>query len=637
MGRITRFEIHIYFIQKSKDLRKNDTKNQDMKNSRTRVSSSLFGSTCESVSYIGEEGSGETESKYCVLGGGCLTTYSLGSDSYQDIKQENVPCKLAKLVVSRDGSLIGIANAMPKPDIVVYEAMSKRLMFTFEDHDADVTAMCFSCDSRYMASCDEARNLYIFNLTDGNIAGNIQIPPTLRISWVTSGGFEKDVKRRPTSRLLFGASGHGTALIFTFDPSLGVINLLNPSLKASRDFTCCLFSENEDTLLVGSSSGDITVIPSSKSGTWTATSSLLIPGSGGVVCLSKNGGLILAGCRDGSLCTLVVGEEHSLQLTRRIVVDKNIPVTCISTRQRNSVVDTLLGTAAGSLYHQTSLDTVRKIQQFPANPIRQVLIQNVLTSNQLISYPSGNVLLQGGGGTYTCMAISDLLGLVGTDDRIQAFDPYSGTRVWSIPSSTPTSVCLSRSIKSCLFSTLEGEIRLHDLRNRDMKLCLKEHVGRICRVQFFSDESFAISAGRDHNLITYDLRAGKQVTCHRDPHNGIVSFALFNDQTSVLTSGGKRIVFWDLRVMDPIAILDFAQEVTSVCGLEDCVENVCEFVIGDADGFVRLYDARKRLLIETNPIRHAGPVTCISAGTSKKERIVRSGGIDNTVLEWSLG
>merc|ERR1711865_22881 len=104
---------------------------------------------------------------------------------------------------------------------------------------------------------------------------------------------------------------------------------------------------------------------------------------------------------------------------------------------------------------------------------------------------------------------------------------------------------------------VEGELRIWELKTRDMISHMKEHVGRVNELKLFPNDQYAISCSRDRCLLTWDLRAEKRLTLHRMQHQGINTLGVMQDQTTVITSGGeKTIVYWDLRVADPVRAMD---------------------------------------------------------------------------------
>ncbi|KAF4735505.1 hypothetical protein FOZ63_018008, partial [Perkinsus olseni] len=67
---------------------------------------------------------------------------------------------------------------------------------------------------------------------------------------------------------------------------------------------------------------------------------------------------------------------------------------------------------------------------------------------------------------------------------------------------------------------------------------------------------YCVSGSRDRCLLTFDLRAEKRITCHRERHGGIDCLAVGSDDNVVVTGGKeKHLTFWDLRQPEPIRVV----------------------------------------------------------------------------------
>merc|ERR1719158_2796421 len=124
---------------------------------------------------------------------------------------------------------------------------------------------------------------------------------------------------------------------------------------------------------------------------------------------------------------------------------------------------------------------------------------------------------------------------------------------------------LPSNVRFVLSGGAEGELRVWELKTRQMISNLKEHVARVNDLQMFPNDQFAVSCSRDRCLLTWDLRAEKRLTAHREKHGGINTLAVATNQTTVITAGQeKTLVYWDLRMADPIRSIDLDEEVMSV-------------------------------------------------------------------------
>ncbi|CAJ1370922.1 unnamed protein product [Effrenium voratum] len=105
-------------------------------------------------------------------------------------------------------------------------------------------------------------------------------------------------------------------------------------------------------------------------------------------------------------------------------------------------------------------------------------------------------------------------------------------------------------------------------------------------MSLFPNDQYAISVSRDRCLLTWDcghswcgvllrdnmrdLRAEKRLTAHRERHGGINCLAVASNQTTVITAGQeKTLTTWDLRMADPVRIIDLDEEVLALSMTHD--------------------------------------------------------------------
>ncbi len=603
----------------------------------TRVFSSILDSNCNSIAWNHRERVESGSLPIIVSGGSAVFCCKVEGETRDEIILNGIPTNISNCATSRDSSLLAASVIGRDSDVFLIDMASKCLRFRFQDHLSPISALCFSGDSKYLLSCDSVSNLYVFCVESGSVSGFVSLGTDTNISRMCTGGFWKDVKRRLTTNYLFAACGPSFIATLSFNPSSGAITMSECCPRIKRDFSACIFYADGDSIVAGSTSGDLIPVVFSRSGSWSVINSVAIPGSGGISALARSADFLIAGCRDGSVCLGKLNENGEPLICRRIHVDKNASISSISAYQSEIIV----GTSYGSVYMiGTEKYEMKKVRQFPTSPI--IAIQSdsrrgngffVLSSNQLLSYDSypGDILLQAPLRELSCLCVSDIIALVGNHEKVIGLDPKLGTQVWSFPVKDPSCLRIPRSMKYCVLSTSDGDLRVYDLRSKEMKLRLKEHAGRINQLELFSDQTFALTCGKDHNLISYDLSVGRQLTCHRNPINGVTCMALRSDQSTVITGGGKNIVWYDLRVMDPVKVVQHSSEVVCMHSFEDDLESVDELLIGDSSGRATLFDLRREGVRQVSPYIHAGPVTCVARSKSH----IYTGGTDNTVVLWS--
>jgi len=168
----------------------------------------------------------------------------------------------------------------------------------------------------------------------------------------------------------------------------------------------------------------------------------------------------------------------------------------------------------------------------------------------------------------SCAGSEDIIVAGSNDGKIMSFDCARGENLWQIDNAHRggvTSLKLSSNVRFVLSAGAEGELRIWELRSREMASHLKEHAARVTQVELFPNDQYAISVSRDRCLLTWDLKTEKRLTQHREKHGGINCLAIASNQTTVVTAGQeKTLTYWDLRMADPVRTIDLDEEVMSV-------------------------------------------------------------------------
>lgn len=60
----------------------------------------------------------------------------------------------------------------------------------------------------------------------------------------------------------------------------------------------------------------------------------------------------------------------------------------------------------------------------------------------------------------------------------------------------------------------EGEVRVWEMKSREMVSHLKEHTSRVTKVGLIGDEMHVISSSKDRALLLWDLKLEKRVSAH---------------------------------------------------------------------------------------------------------------------------
>jgi len=184
---------------------------------------------------------------------------------------------------------------------------------------------------------------------------------------------------------------------------------------------------------------------------------------------------------------------------------------------------------------------------------------------------------------------------------------------------------------------MEGDIRVWEIRSRELISHLKEHSSRVTKIQLFPDDTHLLSCARDKSILCWDLKAEKRVSAQQQRMGGLNCFAISPiDNNKFLTVGQeRRITYWDLRKVNAEAILDSSpykgesEELHAVA----ISNNNKYFAVGGAMGILRIYDFSSGQFIHECRA-HSGAI--VSVTFSPDDRQVLSAGRDGLVAVWNI-
>merc|ERR1719281_2264250 len=216
---------------------------------------------------------------------------------------------------------------------------------------------------------------------------------------------------------------------------------------------------------------------------------------------------------------------------------------------------------------------------------------------------------------------------------MMSFDTVQGQCLWNIDNAHKNGVTCTKlpsNVRFVVSGGAEGELRVWELKTRQMVSHLKEHNARVNDLMLFPNDQYAVSSSRDRCLLTWDLRAERRLTMHRQQHAGINSLGVASDQTTVITcSQEKTVTYWDLRMSDPARIIDVDEECASLSLASD--DRV--FVTGGEKGEVKLWDLKQGQMISAQTA-HSRPITKVAFSADAKQAV--SVGMDNAVMVWNV-
>lgn len=112
-----------------------------------------------------------------------------------------------------------------------------------------------------------------------------------------------------------------------------------------------------------------------------------------------------------------------------------------------------------------------------------------------------------------------------------------------------TCIALSHNNKFIVSGGQEGEIRVWEIRSRELISHLKEHTSRVTKVQIFSDDVHLLSCSRDKSILCWDLKNQKRISNQTLRMGGINGFSVSPIDSNKFLSVGqdRKITFWDIR------------------------------------------------------------------------------------------
>ena len=113
------------------------------------------------------------------------------------------------------------------------------------------------------------------------------------------------------------------------------------------------------------------------------------------------------------------------------------------------------------------------------------------------------------GATPQCLAFANILISGWSDGRIVAHSAETGDSLWMLDNAHVggvTALALSNNRRFVLSGGPAGEVRLWELRSRELVSHLKEHKQKVTSITLFEDDTLCLSGSRDRCILRWDLR-----------------------------------------------------------------------------------------------------------------------------------
>ncbi|TMW68430.1 hypothetical protein Poli38472_005898 [Pythium oligandrum] len=577
---------------------------------------------------------------YAAGGSVCLTSFQ---DAHSQAFLRGHDAAISCMALSSSGRLIATGERGRRADVLVWDYSTKKTIYRLTEHDFGIAALAFSDDERLLCTIGipEDGRLYIWDLFTGNICATHQKLSAI-VTSVAFGGMARDIKHRDTNCYQFATCGNRLLQLWVLNPMNGELVPSKIEQTVVRDFTCIQFSPDRETLVAGSTSGDFAVVN-------VKTKRLLksIPAcSCGINAIQFFNAGVLVGGGDGS----VLYFNHDFVDTSVATLDAPIAGLTLNAAQNEAVV----GTQAGSIYRVQMASNQRYLpwsllsSNHSSAVIQVAYAPDVFDRFATISkdctiriwdasdYAAVTKSFVPDAGLPTSLQFSlDVLLSGWTDGCIRCHSSDTGEAVWSIDNAHTggvTALVLSHNQRFIVSAGVNGEVRVWDIRKRDMVSHLKEHSMAVTCLALFQDDLHVISCSRDRSILCWDLRNERRITSHIQRMGGINTVALSANQKLVLSAGQeKRISYWDLRIDAPVIMIQKAHEEEATCIAVAHSLNL--FATGGNDRVVKIWNFNTGELIQDG-IGHSGNVRGLAF--SPDDRQLVSVGDDGCVFVWNV-
>ena len=328
--------------------------------------------------------------------------------------------------------------------------------------------------------------------------------------------------------------------------------------------------------------------------------STTVCGSNGVTSIvakrTREGDRLILGCGDG-LITVLEGTRNGAQTCRTydkgpadrcaVMLDGKVSALCVhNVDETNGEVRILAGTEHGTLYAvQLSVPDYRAAAAPPAQT--RVLQQSHYDKVIAVAYPrdtSETFATASADGTIriwdvntysvTCEGKCQVsvtgeplcLDFTGEaifsgweDGRIRAHEAEEAEELWSIDNCHRGGVyaCVASNNRKFLVSGgFEGEVRVWEIRTREMVVNLKQHTMSVTSLKLLPDDSGVYSASRDRTILLWDLRSETREKYMIQRMGGINCIDLIAPDSDKLVSVGqeKHLTTWLADESNPISM-----------------------------------------------------------------------------------
>lgn len=473
------------------------------------------------------------------------------------------------VAVSSSGKYIASGQRGTNSDVYIWDFETKSVIYRLEEHDCMIQGLCFSEDEKVFASIGNSEDgkLIVWDMSNGTIiaaANKIALD-----TWcVQFGGFVKDIKRRNTDHYLICTAGRDGVVMWDLDPYTGDLlpEKITGDARATivRQVTTVSFSEDKEFLFGATTSGDY-IICSLKAHRIVQAVKATRMSLNAIIALNNS---VVIGCGDCSIKVYTLAGE----LRGELALDG--PVIGLSASPDK--LEVLAATAAGTVA-RVNITTLKYIiiSESHTNAVLKLAFDRGQQAERFATASADGTIKvwdlveynvistcrarkeQERGTIPLCLDFTDIVISGWSDGKICASSAETGESLWCLDNAHPggvTALTLSHNRRFFLSGGPQGEVRLWEMRSRQMISHLKEHKQKVTSLILFNDDTVAVSSCRDRCCLRWDLKSEMRVHCHMQRMGGINDITLSADQRCLITVGqDKRVVIWDNGKENPLA------------------------------------------------------------------------------------
>lgn len=581
------------------------------------------------------------------------------------------------LAMSSSGRFIVSGQRGDNADVIVWDFESRRIMYRLQEHDVGVQIVTLSADERFLLSVGMDKKMVVYDMHTGCIvAKHSGLKHTTCACW---GGRKRDNKRRQTTAYQLAMGGDAQLTFWELDPMEGRLTAAECTLgNQVRNFSALAFSADEEYLFAGSTSSDFSAVHVKHRVLHSTTAC----GSGGVATMlampTPSGDRIIVGCGDGAI-SVFEGLRNGAGTCRTFLrgppeacsVSLDGVVTGLQLQHQEpgptGELKLLAGTLEGTLYAASLMcadqraigappAATRVLHESHNGPV--VACAYPRTSSDFFATASADGTLRVWDvntygvvskavcqpqitGSPLCLAFTGEVLFSGWEDgKIRSHDAESGEELWLVDHAHKdgvTAIESSYNRKFMISGGYQGEVRVWDVRTREMVVHLKQHMTAITSLCLFEDDSHAISASRDGNIYVWNLASESRAASLTQRMGGINAFVMLPDHVQLISVGQEKgFSFWDSREPQPIVQTPLNAEMYTIdvhTPSEGPFAGDAVFATAGADGIIKLWSHSTRRLIADGHA-HSAPIRSLKFSTDGRQLV--SVGDDAAVLVWNV-